>query len=145
MCVSRGRTRAISGMAQVPFNASMAVQLHASLDLGLVAAGAPVSRHVVGVVADIPLRLRAPFTQEQLTLELKSDRQLACFADYRCCERTATHAWVAVRRGRYDAPLHLPWQRSLLSPVPFATDVTMILQGRDSDRYLQSPLPSAPR
>ena len=76
--VPPGQTRAISGMAQLPFDTSLAVHLHASAGLGLVRAGSPMSQHVVTVVADIPVRLRAPLTQDQLTLELKAARQQAC-------------------------------------------------------------------
>lgn len=76
--VPPGQTRAISGMAQLPFDASLAVHLHASAGLGLVSGASPVSQHVVSVVADIPVRLRAPSAQDQLALELNSDRQQAC-------------------------------------------------------------------
>lgn len=120
--VPPGQTRTSSSMAQLPFDATVAVHLHASAGLGLVSAASPASQHVVGVVADIPLRLRAPLATDQLTLDLKADRQQWCL-----------HATVAGSGDRPTGPLFIRIQAKGTAGTLFGNGVT----GETGDAWAQ--------
>jgi hypothetical protein len=76
--VPAGQTRAFVAMAQVPFDASGSVHLHAAAGVGNTTSNVQIQRPVVSVLADIPLRLGAATPADQLKLELKADRQQWC-------------------------------------------------------------------
>jgi hypothetical protein len=65
-------------MAQVPFDASRPVHLHAGAGLGIVTPDVFIPRHVASVLADIPVRLEAATPAEQLVLDLQANRQQWC-------------------------------------------------------------------
>jgi hypothetical protein len=75
--VLAGQTRAVVASAQAPFDASRSVHLHALAALGSGTSHGIPTRSV-SLEADIPLRVVPATPADQLTLELKADRQQWC-------------------------------------------------------------------
>jgi hypothetical protein len=76
--VPAGQTRVVTAMAQVSFDASRPVHLHAGAGLGIVTPNVFIPRRVASVLADIPVRLEEATPAEQLVLDLQADRQQWC-------------------------------------------------------------------
>ena len=76
--VPAGQTRVVTAMAQVPFDRSRPVHLHAGAGLGVVAPTAFIPRRLASVLADVPVRLETARPAEQLVLDLQADRQQWC-------------------------------------------------------------------
>ncbi|MBV9169504.1 MAG: hypothetical protein JOZ81_05405 [Chloroflexi bacterium] len=110
--LASGESLTLSSIVQLPFDPTQPVELHATVRVGLPTMTPPGSGRLVDV--DVPLQLTAPTPDQELTLELQTDRHQWCLQ--------ATTTGGAVPMEPLDVALTLHGSRLYGERAPLAED-----------------------